>query len=73
MNLENQHVIVIGGSSGIGLGVAEASLAAGASLTVVGRSSEKLAAAAAKLDGRGRVRTWRDGSSRSIRPRTMSS
>ena len=57
MNLEQQHVIVIGGSSGIGLGVARACLERGASLTLVSRSSEKLAGAAAELGDARRVRT----------------
>ncbi|WP_224360516.1 SDR family oxidoreductase [Hyalangium versicolor] len=58
MNLKNQHVIVIGGSSGIGLGVAKASLDAGASVTIVGRSPDKLAAAAAQLGGVQGLRTF---------------
>ncbi|QRN95242.1 SDR family oxidoreductase [Archangium violaceum] len=58
MNLENQHVVVIGGSSGIGLGVAEACLKGGASLTLVGRSPQKLAEAAARLGATHRVRTF---------------
>ncbi|XYI02883.1 SDR family oxidoreductase [Sorangium sp. So ce1128] len=58
MNLEQQHVVVIGGSSGIGLGVARACLARGASLTVVSRSPEKLAGAAAELGDARRVRTF---------------
>ncbi|MGK3982992.1 SDR family oxidoreductase [Sorangium sp. So ce136] len=58
MNLEQQHVVVIGGSSGIGLGVARACLARGASLTLVSRSPEKLAGAAAELGDARRVRTF---------------
>lgn len=58
MNLENQHVVVIGGSSGIGLGVARASLESGASVTLVGRSPEKLAEAATRLEAGNRVRTF---------------
>lgn len=58
MNLKNQHVIVVGGSSGIGLGVAKASLEAGASVTLVGRSLEKLTTAAARLEAPQRVRTF---------------
>ncbi|MFY1825264.1 SDR family oxidoreductase [Myxococcus fulvus] len=57
MTLEQQHVVVVGGSSGIGLGVARAALAQGASVTLASRSSEKLARAAALLDSPGRVRT----------------
>ncbi|WP_437627131.1 SDR family oxidoreductase [Sorangium sp. So ce1151] len=58
MDLEQQHVVVIGGSSGIGLGVARACLARGASLTLVSRSPEKLAGAAAELGDARRVRTF---------------
>lgn len=39
---EGASVVVIGGSSGIGLASAEAAHAAGASVTIVGRSQEKL-------------------------------
>ncbi|WP_434047884.1 MULTISPECIES: SDR family oxidoreductase [Sorangium] len=58
MNLEQQHIIILGGSSGIGLGVARACLARGASLTLVSRSPEKLAGAAAELGEARRVRTF---------------
>lgn len=58
MNLEDQHVVVIGGSSGIGLGVARACLERGASLTLVSRSRERLARAAAELGEPRRVRTF---------------
>ncbi|WP_342374918.1 SDR family oxidoreductase [Myxococcus stipitatus] len=57
MNLEQQHVVVVGGSSGIGLGVAQAALEQGASVTLVSRSPEKLARAAAGLGAPGRVHT----------------
>src|SRR5512135_1845017 len=52
MRLERQQVVVIGGSSGIGEGVAAACLAEGAEVTIAGRSAPRLAAAAARL-GRG--------------------
>lgn len=58
MNLENQHVVVMGGSSGIGLGVARACLENGASVTLVGRSPQKLAEAAVRLEAGQRVRTF---------------
>ncbi|NBD08946.1 SDR family oxidoreductase [Corallococcus silvisoli] len=57
MTLEQQHVVVVGGSSGIGFGVAKAALEQGASVTLVSRSPEKLAQAAARLERPGRVRT----------------
>ncbi|WP_437820038.1 SDR family oxidoreductase [Sorangium sp. So ce1078] len=58
MNLEHQHVVVIGGSSGIGLGVARACIERGATLTLVSRSPQKLAGAAAELGATDRVRTF---------------
>lgn len=57
MTLEQQHVVVVGGSSGIGLGVARAALEQGASVTLVSRSPEKLARAAAGLGDPRRIRT----------------
>lgn len=42
MSLENKTVLVIGGSSGIGRGVADLTAAAGARLVLVGRDAEKL-------------------------------
>jgi NAD(P)-dependent dehydrogenase (short-subunit alcohol dehydrogenase family) len=44
-----EHVVVVGGSSGIGLGVAEAVLNSGAEVTIVGRSADRLAAAERRL------------------------
>ncbi|TIT22577.1 MAG: SDR family oxidoreductase [Mesorhizobium sp.] len=41
-SLVDRKVIVVGGSSGIGLGVAEAALNRGAKVVIVGRSPEKL-------------------------------
>lgn len=51
-----QTVIVIGGSSGIGLGVARAVAERGADLVIVGRSREKLERAALELGGARSVR-----------------
>lgn len=42
MNLEHQHLLVIGGSSGIGLAVARQALAAGMRVTIAGRRLERL-------------------------------
>lgn len=57
MNLEQRTVIIIGGGSGIGLGVAKASLARGAHVVLAGRSLEKLEQALVKLEAgeRGRA------------------
>ena len=47
--LKNKHVLIIGGSSGIGFGVAEACLEYGARVTISSSSSERLTAAVNKL------------------------
>lgn len=44
-SLQGKKIVVVGGNSGIGLGVAAAALQNGASVTIVGRSHEKLRAA----------------------------
>jgi NAD(P)-dependent dehydrogenase (short-subunit alcohol dehydrogenase family) len=55
--LNIEKFIVAGGSSGIGLGVAQAALQSGAEVVLVGRSPEKLQRAAAELGGGPRLRT----------------
>jgi NAD(P)-dependent dehydrogenase (short-subunit alcohol dehydrogenase family) len=55
--LMGKKVVVVGGSSGIGLGVAVSALKSGAELVIVGRSPEKLRAAERTLAADGRVRT----------------
>jgi len=52
MTLERKRVLVIGGSSGIGLAVARLALERGADVVVGSRSREKLASAARALGGR---------------------
>lgn len=47
--LEGASVVVIGGSSGIGLASAEAAHAAGSSVTIAGRSQEQLERARTKI------------------------
>jgi NAD(P)-dependent dehydrogenase (short-subunit alcohol dehydrogenase family) len=49
ISLENHQVVVIGGSSGIGLAVAEAVIAAKGRVTVVGRDAERLDAVRQRL------------------------
>lgn len=49
MTLENKHLVIAGGSSGIGFAIAQAALTQGARVTLVGRSAEKLEAAAQRL------------------------
>ncbi|PWR25272.1 SDR family oxidoreductase [Zavarzinia aquatilis] len=46
MELQNQRVLVIGGSSGIGLAVARRAAASGADVTIAGRSAARLEEAA---------------------------
>lgn len=49
--LDNQHVVIFGGSSGIGLAAASQARSLGAKLTLVGRSREKLNRASDSLGG----------------------
>lgn len=49
MKITGQEVLVIGGSSGIGFGVARAALAEGAKVTIASRSADKIAAAVERL------------------------
>lgn len=51
VSLQGKKVVVIGGSSGIGLGIAKASQAAGAAVVIASRSAEKLAAASQEMGG----------------------
>lgn len=57
MDISDKKVVVVGGSSGMGLGVAQAALAKGAEVIIVGRSQARLASASEELAGAGRVRT----------------
>ncbi|MBT9386843.1 SDR family oxidoreductase [Pseudooceanicola sp. CBS1P-1] len=52
MRLENKTLLVLGGSSGIGFGVARAALDEGATVTIASRSAENVAAAVDRLEGR---------------------
>ena len=54
MKLQGAHVVVIGGSTGIGLAAAKLARQEGADITIAGRSQEKLAQAQREL---GEVRT----------------
>lgn len=55
--MTNQHVLVIGGSSGMGLALAARLLHAGHRVTIAGRSATRLAAAAADLAAPDRLAT----------------
>lgn len=50
-NCQDAHIVIIGGSSGIGLATAAAAKACGAQITLVGRSPGRLEAAADALGG----------------------
>jgi NAD(P)-dependent dehydrogenase (short-subunit alcohol dehydrogenase family) len=56
MELKDKKVIVIGGSSGIGLAVAKAAAAKGAYVTIASRSRDKLEKATAEIEGKVEVR-----------------
>ena len=42
MRFDNQHLVIVGGSSGIGLETARIALGLGATVTIAGRSDERL-------------------------------
>ena len=55
--LDNHHAVITGGGSGIGLACAAAFIADGATVTLVGRSKERLIAAKSKLGGKVHIHT----------------
>jgi NAD(P)-dependent dehydrogenase (short-subunit alcohol dehydrogenase family) len=55
MEIKDQHVVVLGGTSGIGYAVSALAVSAGASVTVVSSSAERVSAAASALGVAGRV------------------
>lgn len=57
MDITGNTVIVVGGSSGMGFAVAQAALAKGAEVVIVGRSPQRLAQAAEDLASAQHVRT----------------
>jgi len=54
MNIAGKHIVIAGGSSGIGFAIAQLALARGARVTIAGRSQGKLADAVQRLEGRAR-------------------
>ena len=71
MTLANKTVVVLGGSSGIGLATAKAAKAEGANVVITGRSQQRLDAARAEIGSRGssdRARCCRrSGHARAVR------
>jgi NAD(P)-dependent dehydrogenase (short-subunit alcohol dehydrogenase family) len=55
--LDQQHVVVIGGTSGMGLATAQAAAAAGARVTIAGRDPSRLQRALQSLGAQGQGRT----------------
>jgi NAD(P)-dependent dehydrogenase (short-subunit alcohol dehydrogenase family) len=51
MSLKNKKIVVIGGSSGMGLAAAQALTKTGAAVVIAGRSQEKLDAAKDSIYG----------------------
>jgi NAD(P)-dependent dehydrogenase (short-subunit alcohol dehydrogenase family) len=51
MNLNNQRVVIIGGTSGIGLATARMLASAGAQVVIAGRTQEKVTQALATIEG----------------------
>lgn len=51
LSFEDRTILVTGGGSGIGKGVAAALVAAGASVMIVGRNADRLAAAVTEIEG----------------------
>jgi len=49
--LQDAHIVIFGGSSGIGLATAAAAKAGGAQITLIGRSAERLDTAASNIGG----------------------
>jgi NAD(P)-dependent dehydrogenase (short-subunit alcohol dehydrogenase family) len=56
--LAGQHVVVVGGGSGIGLATAVAAIGHGARVSLVGKDREQLVAAAATLPGDPTAHRW---------------
>jgi NAD(P)-dependent dehydrogenase (short-subunit alcohol dehydrogenase family) len=54
--LVNKTIVIVGGSSGIGLGIARAALDSGANIVITARSADKLQAAQRCLNGGDRVK-----------------
>lgn len=62
----NQDVLVVGGSSGIGLATAKAFAAAGARVTIASRSGDKLAAALKELGSEAKAQVLDTGDAKAV-------
>jgi NAD(P)-dependent dehydrogenase (short-subunit alcohol dehydrogenase family) len=62
----NQDVLVVGGSSGIGLATAKAFAAAGARVTIASRSGDKLAEALKELGGEAKAQVLDTGDAKAV-------
>ncbi|MBD4808353.1 SDR family NAD(P)-dependent oxidoreductase, partial [Xanthomonas citri pv. citri] len=51
MSLRNENVLVIGGVSGIGFGIAQGAAAEGANVMIASRNAEKIAEKAKSIGG----------------------
>jgi len=67
MSIEAQSVVIIGGSSGIGLAIAKEAVDAGAEVTIAGRSQNRLDEARRAIAGDIAVRTVDLSNERSVR------
>lgn len=65
-SLQGRSVLIVGGSSGIGLGVALVAQEAGAAVTIASRSKTKLDAASAALGGKAQARVLDAGDDASV-------
>jgi NAD(P)-dependent dehydrogenase (short-subunit alcohol dehydrogenase family) len=61
MDLKNRHVVIVGGGSGMGLGLAKAALDLGAEVTIAGRSQDRLDEANQTLGDRARTAAFDAG------------
>jgi NAD(P)-dependent dehydrogenase (short-subunit alcohol dehydrogenase family) len=57
MRFDDKHLVIVGGSSGIGLETARLALAEGAAVTIAGRSEERLRKAVQILGGSAKIRS----------------
>jgi len=66
MTLQNQHIVIAGGNSGIGFAIAQQALEHGAQVTLIGRSQDKLISAQTRLNGRVKTEVFDLGDAASV-------